>query len=388
MGSSSDPEASVRVVVQHFALPRYRLPVFRELARTPGIALKVVYGEVPGLSNQAPEGFDATRSAVRRFRTPFGFLTWNSSQWANAHRGRADVLVLTWNIRSLTLIPALLRARRKGVRTLLWGHGYSRRDTVRRKLLRRSAAKLADGLIFYGDREAERFVAATGRSRAAFVAPNSLDQTPIQKAREVWLGDRTALSAFQRENDLADRLTALFVSRYKPENRLDLLISAAAGSRQRHPDLAVVIIGDGNQEQPHLRELVERLNLQDMVRFVGPVYDEHALAPWFLSADVFCYPSNLGLSVLHAFGYGLPVVTGDRENKSPPEWQAVKPDVNGLHFTHGDAASLTETLSEVLADAPLRQRLGEAARRTALEEYSMDRMVHGLREAIDYCRRL
>lgn len=384
MSSSNIGEAPTRVVIQHFALPRYRLPVFRELARTPDIVLEVVYGQARGLTNAKAEGFDATTSAVRRIRVPSGYLLWDPSQWTNAHSRRTDVLILTWNVRSVTLIPALLRARRKGVRTLLWGHGYSRRDTRHRHRLRGFVTRLADGIIFYGPREAERFVATTGRSESTFVTPNSLDQAPIQQARKSWLADPASLDAFAWENGLAGRPGLLFVSRYKPENRLDLLITAAARVRESHPDLAVVIIGEGNQEQPELRELVDHLKVQEMVHFVGPVYDEHALAPWFLSADVFCYPANLGLSVLHAFGYGLPIVTGDREDQNPPEWQAVKPGTNGLHFTHGDVKSLTETLNKILTDTPLRNCLGEAARRTVLEEYSIDKMVIGLREAIDY----
>ena len=45
----------------------------------------------------------------------------------------------------------------------------------------------------------------------------------------------------------------------------------------------------------------------DLVGDLGSIYDEIELAPWFLTADAFVYPENIGLSILHAFGYGLPV---------------------------------------------------------------------------------
>ena len=111
-----------------------------------------------------------------------------------------------------------------------------------------------------------------------------------------------------------------------PRNRVDLLLEAAARLRSRHTRLAVVIIGDGTDESPDLRELTERHGLQDVVRLLGPVYQEAELAKWFLSAEIFRYPSNLGLSVLHAFGYGLAVVTGDVWDVNPPEWQALEDD--------------------------------------------------------------
>lgn len=125
-----------------------------------------------------------------------------------------------------------------------------------------------------------------------------------------------------------------------------------------------------------------------MVQFVGPVYDEHALAPWFLTADVFCYPSNLGLSVLHAFGYGVPVVTGDREDRNPPEWHTVESGTNGLLFAAGSVTELAGALDTLFKDEALRRRYGEAGRQRVLTNYSVEHMVAGLKEAVLYASRL
>lgn len=378
----------IRVVVHHFALPRYRLPVFRMLAQTEGIDLKVVFAEAPGLDNVAAAGFVAEPGRTRRLRTRRAFLAWDSTQLRFARRRNADILVLTWNTRYLSLFPALLRAKRQGVRTILWGHGYSRREARWRLRVRRFMARFADAVIFYNHRDARSYVAATGRSDSTFVALNSLDQGPIQQAREEWTADPDSLAAFRRENGLEGRPMILFVSRFLPANRLDLLIEATNGVRERHPDVVVAIIGDRTDQQPDLHGLVTLHGLESHVRFLGPRYDEQDLAAWFLAADVFCYPSNIGLSILHAFGYGLPVVTGDRADKANPEWEALRPGVNGLVYRDGDVDALADVLNEILEDPEMRRRLGEGARRTALEEYSLDLMVDGLREAIDYCARL
>ena len=378
----------MRVVIQHFGLPRYRLAVFRALAAVDGIDLKVVYGRAPGLANVEPAGFVGEPAPLRTINTPLGYFGWDSSQWRHARRSAADVLILTWNTRFLSLIPALARARRRGVRTLLWGHGYSRREARWRRGLRRAAATVADGVIFYGRRDAERFVAATDRRESTFVVTNSLDQGPIQEARERLLADPEALERFRLDNDLEGRRVLLFVSRYKPENRLELLLDAAGRLVVEYPQLAVVVIGDGTASRPELQDVVARPSLGEVVRFVGPLYDEDRLAAWFLSAEVFAYPSNLGLSVLHAFGYGLPVVTGSAGERNPPEWQAIVDGGNGLLFEDGDAGSLAATIGRLLEDDALRQRLGDEARRTALEDYTLDGMVGGLTAAIEYCRSL
>jgi glycosyltransferase involved in cell wall biosynthesis len=382
MADSELVSPPIRVVLQHFALPQYRIPVFRELARTDDLQLEVVYGTAPGLTNAAPDGFVARSARVRRIRTPLGRFSWDSAQWRSAGRGRCDVLIMTWNVRSVSLIPALMRARFNGVRTLIWGHGYSRRDSLVRRAFRRCAARLADGVIFYDREEAERYEAATQRRGATFVALNSLDQGPIQAARRRWLSDDEALARFRVDNDIDGRPTVLFVSRFKPENRIEVLFEAAGRLRENHPDLRLVIIGEGFVERPEVRRVVDGLGIGEVVRFLGPIYDEERLAPWFLSADVFCYPSNLGLSALHAFGYGLPVVTGDSERHNPPEWRSVRPGGNGLHFKSGDPDSLAAAVDEILADPGLRARLGAEALRTVTELHTIETMVKGLRDAI------
>ena len=85
----------IQLVIQHFALPKYRVPVFRELANVPGIDLTLVYGKAPGLTNVDADGLNATASKVRRWRTPLGSVHWDSSQWAHASGGVADVLILS-----------------------------------------------------------------------------------------------------------------------------------------------------------------------------------------------------------------------------------------------------------------------------------------------------
>jgi hypothetical protein len=74
----ADPaeQLPVRVVIQNWALPQYRIAVFRELARTTGIDLKVVYGRTAGLPNVDPDGFEAVTTATWWWRTPVGDIAW------------------------------------------------------------------------------------------------------------------------------------------------------------------------------------------------------------------------------------------------------------------------------------------------------------------------
>lgn len=381
MGDDASP---TRVLIQHFALPRYRVPVFQTLAEMPEFEVEVVYGSVAGLTNVAVPGVITRPARTWRLRTPLGSLVWDRDQWAAAGRHAADVAVLTWNVRSVSLAPALLRARRNSIGTVLWGHGASRRDSPFRRRVRNAVGGLADAVVFYSDRVAERYSAATSRRESVFVARNTIDQRPIQRARQELLANPERLERFRADNGLAGRPLLLFVSRFKRENRLEVLVEAVARLRARYPGLMAVLVGEALADDSQVTRLVDRLDLSESVRFVGPIYADDRLAPWFMCADLFCYPSNLGLSVLHAFGYGLPVVTGDREEDNPPEWSVVRDGVNGVLFSAGDPDSLADAIGRLLGDSEARRKLGESALRDATEVYTLEAMVSGLADAIRY----
>jgi glycosyltransferase involved in cell wall biosynthesis len=370
----------IRVAVVQPSLAKYRIPVFRELASRPGIDLTVHYGTTEGIPNVAPEGFRAVEAPIRAA----GGAKWQQAQVALASRGNCDVLVLGWDLHYASLVPALLRARAQRVGTVLWGHGYSKQEKPARRALREKVGRLADATLFYNRTAAEDAIAAGFARERVFVALNSLDQGPIQAARAAWAGDEAKLDAFRREQGLAGPVI-LFVSRLDPANRLDLLLEAARRLQGDSPGLAVVIIGKGENQAVLERQAAE-LGIAGRVRFLGAIYDEASLAPWFLVADVFCYPANIGLSILHAMGYGLPVITSDRLEAQNPEIEALRNGENGLLYRDGDPAALVEALRRVLSDEPLRRRMSAEALRTATQEFTVRRMVDGFVSAVEYAK--
>ncbi|MBM4108251.1 MAG: glycosyltransferase [Phycisphaerae bacterium] len=379
---SPDPPP-IRVVVQQPALPKYRIPVFAAIASRPGVTLRVEYAEWPELPNAAPDGFNATLVPQRFLRVGRQRLIWHSAQWRNATRHRADVLVVSWNTRYLSLLPALLRARLMRVPVVAWGHGVSKSDSEPRWALRALLARLATCVLFYGHEGARQYIDRGFPADRVFVAPNTIDQTPIRAASSAVREDPVTQSRFLTEHGLADGQTILFVSRLERANRVDLIVEALARLAPGRPALTLVVVGRG-PDGGRLRNLARELGVEDRVRFAGPIYDEALLARYFAAATVFAYPANMGLSLLHAFGYGVPVVAGDRRAHHNPEIEALRHNENGLFFKDGDAASLADALASVLDDKALRTRLAAGAYRTATEERTLDAMVDGFLAAVMY----
>jgi len=382
--TSAQADRPIRLVIQQPALPKYRVPVFRELARRPGIDLTLYFGDVPGLSNVEPDGFRAIHVPIKRRRIGTRLSMWHAPQWENATRDLADVLCLSWDLHYGTLVPSLLRAKMNGVPTILWGHGYSKHESLWRRYLRNKVGSLATALLFYNHTAARAAIAGGVDPLRVFVALNSLDQTPIPAARQSWLARPDDLANFQTTNGLTPGRVLLFVSRLEADNRVDLLLTATAVLAKQFPDLRTVIIGRGPDEA-RLREMVLQLGIADHVIMPGPIYDEDKIAPWFLSASIFCYPANIGLSLLHAFGYGLPAVTSDKTESQNPEIEALRPGENGEVYRDGDANDLARVLSNLLAERTRLSRMSKMATEVVRDVHSLMRMVDGYETAIRYC---
>ncbi|TWT47364.1 glycosyltransferase family 4 protein [Botrimarina hoheduenensis] len=383
--------APLRTICVQPTLASYRVPVYRELAARPSIDLRLWYGNHSTLRNAEPEGFAAELKPLKAWRLRGQEALWHAAQLEAAGCNDVDVLILSWGARYLSLGPALRRAKRRGLPVVLWGHGYSKNDSGLRRWMRDRIARLATVLLFYDERTAAAAIQSGWPADRVFVAPNAIDQTPILAQRDAWLADSEALSRFRREQDLIDRRLLLYVSRFTPENRLELLVDAVDRLRHQQPETLAVMIG-GGEEQQRIVQLVQRRKLESFFRFLGPIYDEAKLAPWFLSAEAFVYPAAIGLSLLHAFGYGLPVVTDDNVQGQNPEIIAFQPntdapDPNGLAYRAGDAADFATTLDRLLNDATLQNRLASGARRTIEQRYNVPRMVDGMAAAIEACRR-
>jgi len=156
--------------------------------------------------------------------------------------------------------------------------------------------------------------------------------------------------------------TAVYWGRVSFEKNLPVLLRAAAPVLQENPDARLLVIGDGPKRLP-LQTLAEAMDLDGQVLFTGRLVGE-PLVRAVGAADVFASASlteNQPVSVIEAHAAGLPTVVF--AERGMPE--IVQDGVNGRVVKTGDVAGFTAALRELLADAALRKRLGEAAKANA-----------------------
>lgn len=370
----------VRVAVVQPLLAKYRVPVFDLLARSTGIELTVLCDTKPKGSLASVPPTDAFRCEHAPLRELGPFVS-HPAMLSAARSKRFDAVVLTWNARLLQLAPALLACRAGGRASVLWGHGYSKQDSPARRWVRRRLVPMADAIMVYGNAERERLLGA-GFERV-HVAPNAIDQQPIAEAAARWLADHEGLESWRRAEGVTDGRLVVFISRIEPDKNVELLLSAFRLALGQANDLRLAVIGGGSELGLAKRRASE-LGVAGRVTFTGPLYSEERIAPWCLSAGCFAYPEAIGLSIQHAFGYGLPVVTGDHLSSHNPEIESLVPGFNGLTFAHRDPDAFARAMLEVLEGPRSRSQWAAAAKATVSPEggFGLDAMVRGIAETL------
>jgi glycosyltransferase involved in cell wall biosynthesis len=128
-----------------------------------------------------------------------------------------------------------------------------------------------------------------------------------------------------------------------------------------------------DSEYRRLRRLAESLGVSDRVCFEGRVDREQA-ARYMRSADIaVCVPwyEPFGIVPLEAMASGVPVIGSAVGGLL----DTVVHRVTGLHVPPRDPARLSRAINELVADAALRARLGDAGAARARALYGWDRIA-------------
>jgi glycosyltransferase involved in cell wall biosynthesis len=170
----------------------------------------------------------------------------------------------------------------------------------------------------------------------------------------------------------AEAAVVIFAGRLAPEKELSSLIGAFGEVVRRMPRAILILLGDG-PSRGSLEERAGQLGLSTSVWFAGS-QPAAGVPDWLQAGDLFALVSSVEgfpCSLVEAMSAGIASVVSD----IPANAQLIDSGVHGLRVPVGDEARIAEAIAGLLGDPESRARMGTAARRRVLENYSTDKVV-------------
>lgn len=156
------------------------------------------------------------------------------------------------------------------------------------------------------------------------------------------------------------------VGRLVPAKGHCFLFRAVASLKELHPELRVLVLGEGVLEQ-HLRIMVQELGIADQVHFLGFRNDMNFCVQAFdlgVQPSIDCDTSSF--SMKEQMATGIPVVASDYGGLS----EIIDDGVEGFIVPAGTWEPLASAIQRLVADPLLRKEMGKRARERACRQFS------------------
>lgn len=329
------------------ACPRYRKNAFHDTDFTQQLEkMKVVWHEVPMVRNISP--LNELISFVRLYQT----IKRGNYDIVHTHSSKAGFLGRI--AARLAQTPVIIHTPNAyiftGMKPNISAKFYA--------LLERVAGLFADKIICVSESEkaeAIRFNVAPASKLVVVKNAISPDFIPLLHLPLSRAKNKVILGA---------------VGRLTNQKGFEYLIKAVPFVCRYYPHVEVWLIGDGELRQP-LERLATALNVTAQIKFLGFRADVPQLVNEF---DLVVIPSlyeGLPFWLLEAMLAAKPVVATDALGIN----DVLTAHYNGLLVPPRDSLALGQAICSLLSDPTLAQKLGNQARQTVLEEYSLERMV-------------
>jgi glycosyltransferase involved in cell wall biosynthesis len=352
----------IRVLLIHGGLiPHYRVPIYNYLSsylKRYGFDLIVISDRIQA-DNPHVINFQYTEMPLSTLSITRFIL-----------RQRINIIIDYMELRHLYLFPTYLVAKGiLGKKIIYWGQGCDLADRKARIKNLAYAAELAlcDALVLYAG-HLKKYVPRRFHKKL-FVANNTL-----------YLNYPGLSPGLTKEKVLAKygihtKKNIICMGRMQKRKRLEYLVETIAFMNR--DDIGLILIG------PDPEGVLDDIEGENIFK-LGPIYGDKKF-DLLSSADIYCLPGAVGLSIIDAFHCGLPFVT--EEGDESAEIMYLKDGVNGFVVQRGNIQEMGQKIQLLLDNDSLRSQFAHAARREIEENGSMDKLCAGFKQALLYTTR-
>jgi len=175
-------------------------------------------------------------------------------------------------------------------------------------------------------------------------------------------------------------ILVITTGRAHPYKRFDFIIKCAKALNVRTPEMDIVflLVGDG-PAMPELNAMVHSLELGEYVRLLGFRRDVRDL---LCISDIALHAAlgeGFSLSIIEYMSAGLPVLVPD----IPSVCQAITHNDTGIIYPKDDTEIVAKYILTLATDANRRLAMGNAAKTSANNTYTLDRCTSNFISVVD-----
>lgn len=350
---------TLRVLLIQDLIPRYRIPIFDQVAARPGLHLTVVHALDQRV--HGPTAFDLSAYSARR-----GRVIVRTDLHRHVDFNSFDVIIASFNLRRPDIVSLALKSNRR-FGLILWGIGVSCSKGY-------ATHTALDGIRTYIARKADVLMLYSSHARPIYLNAGIAEERIVVAENTVHVPDPCPCGPNGSQS------TLLFLGSLRKNKGIDELIRAYSIARRAFTrPIDLEILGDG-ESRAELEALVSRLGLADFIHFRGEIYGLEDQRRYFSRSVACISPTQAGLSVLLSMAHGVPFVTrsdaitgGERFN--------IKSGENGIEY-RGGADELASHLVRLVNERDSTIIMGMNALDTYVSTATSTHMVDSFHHAI------
>lgn len=266
--------------------------------------------------------------AFLRNKSRYLFLWQSGLIWRNINN--YNLIIIEGNPRIISNYILLMLSKILRFKIVWWGQLWSGGTKIINYHFKLHLLNYCNAVLFYNIHEKYKYLKDSHNDLKLFHLNNGINANYIRNYRKNYSSER--------------KYDFLFCGRFTEKSCISLLLQAIHLTKYKF-----AFIGN-NSLTNHLdvSQVIIDLNIVNQVDLYDFTTDELILSQIFNNSKIFVYPGQVGLSMLHAMAYGLPLIVHDNSSKQMPEYFCFNDQNSGFTFEYNNLDSLVNRLSSSL----------------------------------------
>ncbi|MBN2423828.1 MAG: glycosyltransferase family 4 protein [Calditrichaceae bacterium] len=294
-------------------------------------------------------------------------------------KNKPDIIIHEMSLSNLNCYFLPFLSKLLNIKFVFWGHGYHKSDKSGKKnkirrIVRIFLHKLANANLVYSRGGAEFLIQHGIDKKKVFIAWNALDTTNLNKEKSY---------SIQLNSD---GLVLLFLGRLIPDKYPMIAVEVFKALQAKYNTIALHIIGSGPEERK-IKTYINDHSLKKVFLHGEIIYNTE-LSHIMHKCDILINPGYLGLNIIHALAFGIPVISVNDGVKGifhSPEFEYIDNTPAFFGSESLDIESFVKICSKFIEECSVLEQAKIAANEI-LKNISMDSMLKGFQDIVNFVK--